>query len=309
MLRRNLLGSSIVCSIITILSTRPSAWAVTLWAVDSQHNSGGESIVTFDSANPAGTIHTIGHTGFSGFVSGLDFDSAGNLFIATSPLSSAGNFYKIDQATGHATLIGPLNLAAPDHDLTDITWNPAVGRMYGVAFDGTDNFLYTIDTATGAGTLVGALDSPGSIVLGLCSDASGQMYTEDFGGQMRTLNGLTATPMSAQIGVWTWFSQGMCMDWSGDGKWYAATTFSDGPIFAMSSGDVRVIDKTTGGTAQVLGAWPNINQGQSSQFPLYSIGDVAVRPIPEPGTSLLLATLATLGATRKFGRGFIARIN
>lgn len=302
MTRRTILPL-VVFTTVTIPVTRPSAWAVTLWGVDSQHNQGGESIVTFDSSNPAGTIQTIGHTGFSGFGSGLDFDAAGNLYAATSPLSAAGNFYKINQTTGQATLIGPLNLAAPNHDLTDITFNPATGQMYGVAFDGSDNFLYTINTSTGAASLVGTLNSPGSIVLGLASDASGRMYTEDFGGQMRTLNGLVATPMSAQIGVWTWFSQGITMDWSGDGYWYLAATFSDGPVFAMSSGDVRRIDKSTGATAQVLGTWPNLNPGQSTQFPLYSIGDVAVKPLPEPsGTVAVGVALIVIARSRRLRR-------
>ncbi|MBC8107103.1 MAG: hypothetical protein H7Z14_10975 [Anaerolineae bacterium] len=267
---------------IAILSTRPTAWAVTLWGVDSQHNVGGNSIVTFDSSNPAATIHTVGHTGVTGLVSGLDFDAHGDLYATTAPIAGGGSFYRINQSTGQATLIGALNLIDPQHNLTDITFDPATNQCFGVAFNGSDNFLYTINKNTGAGTLVGTLVSPGSIVLGLCADSSGRMFTEDYGGQMGSLNGLVATPMSGHMGVSTLFSQGMCMDWSGDGAWYAATTFSDGPAFAQSAGDVRRIDKSTGATEQILGAWPNLNPGQSTQFPLYSIGDVAVKPVPEP---------------------------
>src|SRR5262245_61137630 len=160
------------------------AGAVTIFGTES--NTGINRLMKFESSNPVGTIVTIGNTGVAdGFLSGLDFDAGGALY-ACSQLATGGpgSFYSINPNTGLATLIGSLNLTAANQVMTDLTYNPVTNQFLGVAFDGTNNFLYAVDKSSGAATLVGQINSPSSIFLGICTDSSGKIYLEDFGGQM-----------------------------------------------------------------------------------------------------------------------------
>jgi hypothetical protein len=259
------------------------ARAVMIWGADSQHNVGGDSVVRFDSSNPAGTIATVGHTGVTGeFFSGLDFDRTGTLYAITQASGGAsvpGHLYTIDQTNGHATLIG--SLATPgNYQMTDLTYNPATDSLMGVAFSGSANYLYTISRTTGAATLVGQLNSPGSIFLGICADSSGTVYLEDYSGsRMRIVDGLNVVPMSSTIGAPVLFSQGMTMNWSDGGAWYLAATWELIPGSFTAAGDVRLMNNATGGTQQILGTWPQL---PNNTYPIYAIGDIAIKPVPEP---------------------------
>ena len=275
------------------------ARAVTIWGVDSNTSSGIDRLVRFESSNPAGTIVSIGPTGVAGFImSGLDFDAVGTLYACSSSISDAGSLYTINQSNGQATLVGSLAIAS-DRDMTDMTYNPATGQMMGVAFDGQRNYLYSISTASGAASLVGEINSPGSIFLGLCADSAGRMYLESVGGRMHVLDGLNAVAMPQPIGVNTIFSQGMTMDWSANGAWYLAATFQHEVGGFNARGDVRLIDRATGGTQQILGAWPQLS---NDTYPRYAIGDIAVRPVPEAGWGLLLPILTVLQVPGRKGR-------
>jgi hypothetical protein len=278
-----------------------TAHGVTLWGVDSNHSTGTDRVVRFASSNPAGTIVTIGQTGVDGFImSGLDFDAGGTLYACSSGISATGSLYTINQTSGQATLVGSLAIPS-NRSVTDMTFNPATNRMMGVAFDGERNYLYEISTSSGAASLVGEINSPAAIFLGLCADSSGRMYLEASGGRMYVLDGLDATAMPATIGVNTIFSQGMTMDWSNDGAWYLAATYQHEVGGFNARGDVRLIDRTTGGTQQVLGAWPQI---PNDSYPRYAIGDIAVRPVPEAGPAFVtgLALLMSMFRIRG-GRG------
>ena len=277
-----------------------AARAVTIWGVDS--NAGGsDRVVRFETSNPAGTIVGIGQTGVEGaFMSGLDFDSGGTLYACSSKLNGTGSLYTINPSNGIATLVGSLAIA-PDRNMTDMTYNPATGQMMGVAFDGQRNYVYAISTSSGAASLVGEINSPGAIFLGLCADAAGTMFLESVGGRMYVLDGLNATAMSATIGVNTIFSQGMTMDWAGDGAWYLAATYQHEVGGFNARGDVRLIDRTTGGTQQVLGAWPQLS---NDSYPRYAIGDIAIRPVPEAGSALVMGLAALVSMCRaRGGRG------
>jgi hypothetical protein len=283
-----------------LLGSAAIAHAVTVWGVDSNNSVGGDSVVKFDTSNPAGTIASIGHTGVTGsFMSGLDFDAAGTLYACSQSFNDTGFLYTIDQTNGHATLVGPLNLAASNQEMTDLTYNPATGQFVGVAFDGQNNFLYTVNQSTGAASLVGQIITPGSIFLGICADSSGQLYLEDVGGQMRTLNGLNSTAMSGTAGVSTLFSQGMTMDWSGGSAWYLAATYQTIPGSLFFAGDVRLMNNATGATTSVLGTWPLLPPSQSGQYPRYAIGDIAIKPVPEPAGLGAVIAAVVVGIARR----------
>jgi hypothetical protein len=295
-----------IVSLATILASDGSAaLGVTIWGADVQNPTGGTSIVKFDSANPVGTIASIGHTGISGFsISGLDFDRAGTLYAVTQVTgggTAAGSFYTIDQTNGHATLIGLLGVPA-NQDMTDLTYNPATDQFVGVTFNGSNNFLYTIDKSTGAATLVGQLNSPGSIFLGISADSSGTVYLEDYNGsRMRIVNGTNVTPMSATIGVPVLFSQGMTMNWSAANTWYLAATWERIPGSFTANGDLRLMDNATGATQQVLGTWPEL---PNNSYPIYGISDIAVKPVPEPAalSAWLAAGWCIVGRRRRWDR-------
>ena len=283
-MRRNL----IFAATFTGFCACAPAHAVTMWGVDS-NTAGSDRVVRFESSNPAGTIVTVGTTGVSGFLmSGLDFDAAGTLYACSAGATSVtGSLYTINQSTGAATLVGSLALPS-GRNMTDMTFNPATAQMHGVAFDGQRNYLYTISTTTGAASLVGEINSPGSILLGLCADAAGRLYVEASGGRMLVLDGLNAVAMPQSIGVNTIFSQGMTMDWSQGGAWYLAATFQHEVGGFNARGDVRLIDRATGGTQRILGTWPQLS---NDTYPRYAIGDIAIRPVPEPASVLTLCVL------------------
>lgn len=290
---------SVQLAVITLVSGMASALAraVTVWGVDS-NTSGGDRVVKFDSSNPAGTIVSIGNTGVSGlFMSGLDFDAAGTLYAISASLGATGSLYTINQTNGQATLVGSLAIPA-GRDMNDLTYNLAAGQFYGVAFDGQNNYLYTIDPSTGAAGLVGTINSPGSIFLGICADSSGQMYLEDVNGRMRVLNGLNATPMPEPIGVPTIFSQGMTMDWSNGDAWYLAATWQSPPGSFFARGDFRLMNNATGGTTQILGTWPQL---PNNSYPVYAIGDVAIKPIPESVCGVVVGLAILLRRARRAG--------
>ena len=269
------------------------AEGVTIWGVDSNAAGSSDRLVRFDSSNPAGTIVSVGSTGVTeGIISGIDFDAAGTLFGVSQPLSGGGSFYTIDTATGVATVVGSLNLTV-GREITDLTFVPTTGRFVGVAFDGQRNFLYDIDHTSGAASLVGEINAPDSIMLGICADSAGRLFLERVGGRMLALDGLNATPLPQSIGVTTLFSQGMTMNWSDGDAWYLAATWQISGFNA--AGDVRLIDNATGGTAQILGAWP---QNSNNSYPRYAIGDIAIRPIPEASSALALGLSLIVVAAR-----------
>jgi hypothetical protein len=167
----------------------------------------------------------------------------------------------------------------------------------GVGFTGSANFLYTISRTSGAASLIGQLNSPGSIFLGICADSAGTMYLEDYtGSRMRIVNGLNVVPMSATIGAPVLFSQGMTMDWSSGGAWYLAATWELIPGSLTAAGDVRLMNNATGGTQQILGAWPQL---QNNSYPIYSIGDIAIKPVPEATAGLACTVIACVACRRK----------
>jgi hypothetical protein len=55
------------------------------------------------------------------------------------------------------------------------------------------------------------------------------------------------------------------------------------------------MNNQTGGTMQVLGTWPQL---PNDSYPVYAIGDVAIRPVPEPVGLLVFAGLALIWRRR-----------
>lgn len=148
--------------------------ALTLYAIQTP-TTGASS---FGTVNPAtGTFTVLASvTGLTGSdtPTGLSIDPVtGEAF-----LSSLGNIYSFDLATGAATLIGPTGV--PSGIMIDIAIN-CDGDMYGHDI-GTDS-LYSIDRATGAATLIGTHGLAANFAQGMDFDNNdGTLYAAVYTG-------------------------------------------------------------------------------------------------------------------------------
>lgn len=290
-----------------VASIAASASGVEIWAVDNlaQNNAGtvGDRVIKFDSANPTGTVVTVGATGqLNEGMSGLDFANNGVLYAASGFHSTGGVFpgsrlYTINQANGAATLVGSMGLPAGTA-VTDLSWNPVSNQMLALTFNATGNVnsLYSVNLGNGSAALIGTITGmAGALDIGLASNSAGVNYVHNLADdRMYVLTGLAAAPMAAGIGIDTNFSQGMTINWRGADEWYLGS-LSNTPVFASQ---VRLMNNATGGTAAILGTWPNNGTGG---LPQYETGDLAI--IPEPAVLTLLGfALAARGIRRRSKR-------
>jgi hypothetical protein len=302
---RNLKSLAAACA-VGLVATQASA--VIVFAPDNLGNNNvpgsvGDRIIRFDTANPLGTVALVGFAGPAAAgvgLGGMDFDGGGTLYAVDSFAQAGGVFngsrlFRISTTTGAATLVGSLGLPATNA-VADMSFNPATGQMQVVTNAGGGVAqLHTVNLATGAATLVGAISGlpTSNLEIGLATNAAGVNFVHNLADdRMYQLAGLVATPMSATIGRDTNFSQGMTIDWSGNGNWYLGS-ISNNPTFESA---VRLMNNATGGTTSILATWPNNGTGA---LPQYETGDLAIAPIPEPATLGLLGAVALLGLRRR----------
>jgi len=294
-----------VAGTTVVLAISSMSFGVTIFAMDNlgTNNAGtvGDRFVSFDSANPVGTITTLGQSGVAGLgFTGLDFAGVGGLLYLVTGFGTGftgSSLYTINTSTGAATLVGATGLASTN-GIADLAWNPATGTMMAISNAGGGVAqLHSINLGTGAATTVGTITGlpAGNLVIGLSANAAGVLHVQEIAtDQMFTLSGLAATATSSTIGANTNFSQGMTMDWSGNGNWYLAAIGNTPAFFS----DVRLMNNATGGTTTVLGTFPNSGPGG---LPQYELGDIAINPVPEPATiaALSLGAAALLRKRRR----------
>jgi hypothetical protein len=168
-----------------------SANAITIYGVDNlgttNVGSVGDRVLRFDSANPTGTVVTVGSTGIANRgMSGLDFAGNGVLYSASGFNSDGTAFggsqlFTINPNTGAGALVGNMNLPT-GYSATDLSWNPVTNQMQMIAANGTANpaQLYTVNLASGAATLVGNITGlSGSLDIGLATNSAGVNYVHD----------------------------------------------------------------------------------------------------------------------------------
>src|SRR5687767_5308830 len=109
-----------------------------------------------------------------------------------------GALYSLDSTTGAATRVGLLGIDSPEGGLA---FHPTTGALFGVSSTLTDTLL-TIDTSTGVATTVGPLGSGGRDVSGLAFHPSGVLFGAAFrdnnADHLITIN--TATGAASAIG-------------------------------------------------------------------------------------------------------------
>jgi len=300
---RILAAAAIATGAIALMPSTASA--IPIFAYDNlgttNTGSNGDRFIRFDSASPSTTVVTLGSSLVTNRgMSGLDFAGNGDLFSVSGFNSDGTAFggtqlFRVNPVNGNATLVGNVPLPA-GYSATDLSWNPATNQMQMIAAAGTanPNNLYTLNLATGAPTLVGAITGmPGALDVGLATNSAGQNFLHDIvSDRMWSLAGTAATQMAAVIGADTNFSQGMTINWSGANEWFLGAIGSTPGFFSR----VYSINNATGaGTVVPNGNWPTNPNG----LPEYETGDLAIAPIPEPGTIALAGGLLASLAMRR----------
>lgn len=279
------------CAAAALLLLTTTAGAVTIYAPNglARPTNGPDDLIMFDSANPAGyTVvgsMNVPNIGFGG----MDFDRNGNLWAYASFYKSTGGaatgLYHVDLATGQATQQGSAGLQS----LQDLAFNPTNNTMYGVNTQGTVTKLYTVNLTSGGTSLVGTFTGLPDVQhsMGLAIDATGNFYVQDLETDRIYKGAGLALTQLYQLPQDTNFSQGMTIDWSRDNQGYhAAVGYGTFPHYFS-----QLNYFTTDGSSYTLGSdfGPELPDG----LPPVECGDVAIMPVPEPG-SLLLLTIAVL---------------
>ena len=254
--------------------------------------SGPDELVRFDTDDPAG-YEVVGSMGVDniGF-GGMDFDAAGNLWAYASLYKSTGGaasgLYSVDTSTGQATLLGDSY-----QPLDDLAFNPVDGIMYGIRSQGASMRLYSIDLVTGATTHVGnftGMPSPPRAI-GFAIDSEGNFYIHDnYVDKIYKSSGMAMTELYS-LPQDTGYSQGMTIDWSRDDMGYHAAVGQG--VYPDYFSQVNTF--STDGTNYVLG--PSFGpvehfHGDPLGYPPVEPGDVAIVPIPEPASLLLISVVA-----------------
>ena len=133
-----------------------------------------------------GTIYGIFSTadGQSRELSTVDYDrqsrtpiaTVGNNYLTFSinakgeiySIANDGNLYKLDKATGEATLVGPTGVSVAPN-LQSATFDQKTGTLYWASYEGSEgayaSAFYAVDTATGAATKISDLPQNAEISL------------------------------------------------------------------------------------------------------------------------------------------------
>lgn len=279
----------IATAVCTLCVVAGAAHAAEIYAVNNLANSGGDNtLIRFDSSNPAGwtTIGSLGHAGI-GF-GGLDFSGAGDLYAYASFGSRLSGLYRVDTGTGAATLVGDSG-----QSLQDLAWNPVTNTMYGVNTTVPNvATIYSVNLADGSTSAVGNVVGLPAVNLevGLAVDSAGRFFVHDIASDTiyRTDAGLNVTA-SIVLSRDTNFSQGMTIDWSRDDAGYHAAIGNSPAFFSRLFG----FDTS-------LTGWNDLGDfgAADGTFPTVEGGDLAIRPVPAPGALALLG-LGSLAATRR----------
>lgn len=277
--------------IVVLLVLVTNASAALIYAPNglARPTSGPDTLIVFNSADPKSFV-TIGsmnvpNIGFGG----LEFDRQGNLWAYASIYKptggAAGGLYKVNMQTGAATVQGTVS----SQPLEDLAFNPVNDTMYGIRTQNNVTKLYTVNLTTGAVSAVGTFTGLPSThhAMGFAIDSAGAYYVHDlhndriFRGTGLELTELYVLPQDTN------FSQGMTIDWSRDNLGYhAAVGYGVYPHYFSQVNTFK-----TDGSSYVLG--PDFGPDLPDGMPPVECGDVAIMPVPEP-TSAVLLVIGTL---------------
>lgn len=142
---------------------------------------------------------------------GYDFSVDGTVLYGVD--DAADSLVTINQATGAATVVGPMTLAVPAHQWVDITVDPATGAAYAASADATGYTLYSLNLGTGATTPISTVATD-ALPIDLSMNCAGELYAVSvFNDSAYRVNPATAAltllgPTGFQIN----FAQGIDFD-------------------------------------------------------------------------------------------------
>ncbi len=252
-------------------------------------------LVDFNRDEPS-YVHIVGNNGIDPelyYGTGLDFDMSGNLYMTIQ--TDTNFFFKVDTATGAATLVGGSGLEA-GYRVSDLSWDPIGNRMLGLV-DFRANVpgpipkprLAQIDLTTGAVTFLGTLNIDDNQTVALSIDSAGNYYvlglfSERWYKVDRSTLGVT--PLATLPFYPNNWQQGATVDWArNDVLYYAAFEEINDTTFRNT---LFTVDKTTGALTTVGYMGLNVNANGSTQY-----GDIAINPLSvqrylEPGKDSIL---------------------
>lgn len=246
-----------------ILSGEPA------FAVDLQT----DTLMHIPDTTVPGTWNSIG-AAMSSLYSG-DF-LAGDFTTLYAISSDDNNLYKVNTATGAATLVGAATPPA-GHTWTGLSGTPD-GILYGLTTNGSVSSLVTVDPATGVATPLG--DIPGvtaGIDLAYNTDDD-MIYIVDISTDSLFRvdpDTLTTTQVGA-LGVSANYAQGMDFEEDSGVLYWAAYT---------TSGELRIIDTTTGASS-LVGSFPGGTEVDCLAFATGGVSDVPwLSEAPVSGTA------------------------
>lgn len=278
-------------------TTTATANAAVIYATNGLHRplNGPDALIRFDSSNP-GAYTVVGsmnvpNIGFGG----LDFDADGNLWAYASFYKNTGGaaagLYRVDINTGAATLQGSASLQS----LQDLAFNPVANKMYGVNSQGNVTRLYEVNLTTGGVTNVGTFAGlpTNQHAMSLAFDSAGRIFLHELNSDRIFVgSGLSLTELY-QLPQDTNFSQGMTIDWSRDDRGYhAAVGYGEYPQYFS-----QLNQFATDGSGYVLG--PAFGLDLPDGLPPIECGDLAIMPIPAPGSLALLGAGAFQSRRRR----------
>jgi len=125
---------------------------------------------TLYTINPStGAATAVGLMGITG-CSGLAFDSSGTLFaVGINPSTSLESLFTVNLLTGAATLVGLSDQSSCGTPITDISFRPSDGTLFGYSA----GCMGTINTSTGVFTDLGSCTTAGNPTFPSCDFPDG----------------------------------------------------------------------------------------------------------------------------------------
>ena len=222
----------------------------------------GYNLVNIPDTDVPGVWNIIGSVGsfdfFAGDFVGSDFSTLYAVEYNTNGL------YAINTATAAATLIGPTTPPS-GQTFSGVTGTPD-GTLYGLVTSCSASSLVTVDIATGATTLLGALPGVGCGIDLAYNTVDDMIYIVDLltSNLMKVDPATLAVTTVGSLGVAPNYAQGMDFEEESGVLYWAAY---------VASGELRVIDTTTGASA-LVGAFPTGAEVDCLAFPTGGVSDV-----------------------------------